>query len=164
MSKSVLLGAIWISNLYKNPKDGSQENLPPYNVHTEIDWTYPNIILYLVENGVEEKDTKAVQEILSRLDTGSGAVTFPGKLTMIPMDRYPIQMALSSVLFEANRQVGEIPEDLEDDREDVIISEEGEMRRNRSEDIDSAELEYYEKIHQKSKNVLENHPREIKKE
>ena len=141
-------------------KDGSQKNLPPYNVHTEIDWTYPNIILYLVENGVEEKDSTAVQEILSRLDIGSGAVTFPGNLTMIPMDRYPIQMALSSMLFEANRQVGEIPEDFDEDgyEDNIEVGHEGftEDRRNSSRDIDLAELEYYEKIHQKSKNVLEN--------
>ena len=105
---------------------------------------------------VEEKDSNVVEEILSRLDTGSGAVTFPGKLTMIPMDRYPIQMALSSVLFEASRQVGEIPDDdYEDEYEDDQIHHEGDIRRNPSEDIDLAELEYYEKIHQKSKNILE---------
>ena len=137
-------------------KDGSQKNLPPYNVHTEIDWTYPNIILYLVENGVEEKDSTAVQEILSRLDIGSGAVTFPGNLTMIPMDRYPIQMALSSMLFEANRQVGEIPEDFDEDGYEDNIEVGHEDRRNSSRDIDLAEMEYYEKIHQKSKNVLKN--------
>ena len=122
----------------------------------------------MAENGVKEKDSNVVEEILSRLDTGSGAVTFPGKLTMIPMDRYPIQMALSSVLFEASRQIGEIPdEDYEGEYpsyEDDEISHEADIRRNPSEDIDLAELEYYEKIHQKSKNVLENHPREIKKE
>ena len=110
----------------------------------------------MAENGVEEKDSNVVEEILTRLDTGSGAVTFPGKLTMIPMDRYPIQMALSSVLFEASRQVGEIPdEDYEDEYEDDQIHHEGDIRRNPSEDIDLAELEYYEKIHQKSKNILE---------
>ena len=104
-----------------------------------------------MENGVQEKDSNLVKEILSRLDTGSGAVTFPGNLTMIPMDRYPIQMALSSVLFEASRQIGEIPDE---DYEDDEINHEGDIRRNPSEDIDLAELEYYEKIHQKSKNVL----------
>ena len=122
----------------------------------------------MAENGVQESDSNLVEEILSRLDTGSGAVTFPGNLTMIPMDRYPIQMALSSVLFEASRQIGEIPdEDYEGEYpsyEDDEISHEADIRRNPSEDIDLAELEYYEKIHQKSKNVLENHPREIKKE
>ena len=122
----------------------------------------------MAENGVQESDSNLVEEILSRLDTGSGAVTFPGNLTMIPMDRYPIQMALSSVLFEASRQIGEIPdEDYEDENpryEDDEISHQADIRRNPSEDIDLAELEYYEKIHQKSKNVLENHPREIKKE
>ena len=122
----------------------------------------------MAENGVQESDSNLVEEILSRLDTGSGAVTFPGNLTMIPMDRYPIQMAFSSVLFEASRQIGEIPdEDYEGEYpsyEDDEISHEADIRRNPSEDIDLAELEYYEKIHQKSKNVLENHPREIKKE
>jgi len=122
----------------------------------------------LTENGVQESDSNLVEEILSRLDTGSGAVTFPGNSTMIPMDRYQIQMALSSVLFEASRQIGEIPdEDYEDEYpsyEDDEISHEADIRRNPAEDIDLAELEYYEKIHQKSKNVLENHPREIKKE
>lgn len=111
---------------------------------------------------MQEKDSNLVEEILSRLDTGSGAVTFPGNLTMIPMDRYPIQMALSSVLFEASRQIDEIPdEDYEDEYEHDEISHEDDIRRNPSEDIDLAEMEYYEKIHQKSKNVLEN---EIKKE
>ena len=115
-----------------------------------------------MESGVQEKDSNLVEEILSRLDTGSGAVTFPGNLTMIPMDRYPIQMALSSVLFEASRQIDEIPdEDYEDEYEHDEISHEDDIRRNPSEDIDLAEMEYYEKIHQKSKNVLEN---EIKKE
>ena len=122
----------------------------------------------MAENGVQDSDSNLVEEILSRLDTGSGAVTFPGNLTMIPMDRYPIQMALSSVLFEASRQIGEIPdEDYEGEYpryEDDEIGHEADIRRNPSEDIDLAELEYYEKIHQKSKNVLENHPREIKKE
>lgn len=122
----------------------------------------------MAENGVQESDSNLVEEILSRLDTGSGAVTFPGNLTMIPMDRYPIQMALSSVLFEASRQIGEIPDEEYEGEypnyEDDEISHEADIRRNPSEDIDLAELEYYEKIHQKSKNVLENHPREIKKE
>ena len=122
----------------------------------------------MAENGVQESDSNLVEEILSRLDTGSGAVTFPGNLTMIPMDRYPIQMALSSVLFEASRQIGEIPDEEYEGEypsyEDDEISHEADIRRYPSGDIDLAELEYYEKIHQKSKNVLENHPREIKKE
>ena len=104
---------------------------------------------------MQEKDSNLVKEILSRLDTGSGAVTFPGNLTMIPLDRYPIQMALSSVLFEASRQIGEIPDEEYEGEYPSYEDDEADIKRNPSEDIDLAELEYYEKIHQKSKNVLE---------
>ena len=86
-------------------------NVPSYTSE-HIDWSYPNIIIYATEG---KRDATLVQELVSRLGTGSGTIVVPGQNTLIPIDRVSLPAALTTVLARARVLVDEYEAEEEDE-------------------------------------------------
>ena len=72
----------------------SDQNLPgnlPAYTSDMIDWTYPNIILYVTTGRI---DTDLLKLAVEGIEDGSGALVVPGEYTLIPIDRISVDAAL----------------------------------------------------------------------
>ena len=84
-----------IQQMYQSEEEQEMPgNIPSYTAD-HIDWSYPNIIIYATEY---KRDKQLVEEIVARLDSGSGALVCPGQFTMIPIDRISLPAAMSTIL------------------------------------------------------------------